>query len=210
MSITDLAIVTLTNKTRPDWLELSVDSVRKQMPVGACHHVIYSDNMMDFARIRLESLRLAKYIVFVDDDDLIINDSLRRCMDAIDSHKTSVAFTDEMLIDTNGNCIEQFIPRNGLTYKDVTVNVRTIHHTTVFEANSVSRHVEQLVRKTGCYSSVDWLIKASAALHGGAVHLPMQGYGWRQHESNMHKAEKPLFNKNSYIFSAFFADHDRG
>jgi hypothetical protein len=201
--MSELAVVTMTNGRRPEWLALCVDSVRRNLPPGAVHVIVDCPSLAEFAKTKLSTLKLAKYIAFVDDDDLVINDSIRRCLEAVKEEKVAVAFTDEVTVDVNGKVTDPQPLRRGLRYTDVVLSVRTIHHLAVLETARVHHQVPQLVRNMDALSGLDWLMVASAALQGSAVHVPIQGYQWRIHPQNQHQEQCREFRQNSKIFRAF-------
>lgn len=201
----ELAVVTLTNGLRSEWLEGCVDSVRRALPPGAVHHILKCPSIADFAQTKKASLSLAKYVVYVDDDDLVINDSIRRCLEAVKEEKVAVAFTDEVLIDELGHVLESLPLRQNLCYQDIAMAVRTVHHTALFETAQVHRQFAELISNTHLCSGVDWLIVATAALQSGAVHIPIRGYQWRLHPDNQHKAVAHEHANTYHILRAFFS-----
>jgi glycosyltransferase involved in cell wall biosynthesis len=152
--------------------------------------------MYEFSKAKLSSLSLAKYVCFVDDDDLVINDSLRKTLEAIKAHDLGAVFTDEECITANGTIFNTTPLRQGLRYRDVLTNVKTIHHLAMFNGSMVSAGVADVIQRTRCYSATDWAIGACAAFVGGAAHLPIRGYQWRHHPSNMHRTESASFSKH--------------
>lgn len=199
----EYAVVTLTNGTRKEWLDQAADAIQKNLPPGASHFVVPCPTPHDFLPCRLAALRLAKYVSFADDDDIVINDSLRKCLEAVKEHQASVAFTDEIVVDTHGNDVRLEPLRNGLLYSHVVNFVRTIHHTSVIETSSVKSDVETIATDAKCPSGIDWLIHGTAALNGSAVHLPIYGNKWRHHEKNMHRENRSSFYEASFIFKRY-------
>lgn len=193
----DLAVVTLTNNTRTQWLEQCVESVKRFLPDSAQHYVVRCSTMAEYAGVRLEALRLARYVAFVDDDDVVINDSLNLCLNAVKSETCAVAFCDEEVIDENRKAISHLPVRKGLKYGDIISSVRTIHHLAVVETSAVISDMKKLLDELSCHSCVDWLVCGTAALQGGAVHVPVKGYQWRMHKSNMHKLDNHSFGAAS-------------
>lgn len=196
----ELAVVTLTRNDRKDWLTLCLDSVRANLPPNAKHHVLICPNIEDYLKARIASFSLAKYVVNVDDDDIVVNDSIRICLEAIKQEKVAVAFTDEILINEYGETLEKSPIRENLSYEDVAKVIRTIHHLALFDTSKL--HNERLpfnnILKTA--SVIDWFTVASAALHEGAVHVPLHGYKWRQHQSNFYRVVDRVFTENLYYF----------
>lgn len=201
--MSELAVVTLTKGLRPQWLELCVDSVRRNLPMGATHYVLHCPDIATYRKTKLESLGLGTYVTFVDDDDLVVNDALRQCLEAIKSTNASVAFTDEILIDSAGSVIETLPIRESIYYKDIARAPRTLHHLAMIDGASVPLHlIQSLFEKAEKIGGLDWIVSASAALCGTAVHVPIHGSHWRQHDCNNNRLEALHFNKVHAAYSA--------
>lgn len=180
-----LAIVTLTRGARPEWFELCKASVAKALPKDAEHVVVQCPTYADVEVARWESLKLAEYIAFVDDDDLVINDSINKLLAAIEKTGCGVAFTDEQRIDANGKPFEENKPvRSRVTYMDIATGVLGCHHLAVIRTSAVPPEAWVEAQKVG--AGIDWLINATAALTHGAVRVPIYGYQWRHHSSGFH------------------------
>lgn len=199
----ELAVVTLTQGLRPQWLELCVDSVRRNLPPGATHYVLHCPDAVTYRKTKLEALRLGTYVTFVDDDDLVVNDGLRQCLGAIKSTNASVAFTDEILIDDTGNVIETLPIREAIYYKNIARSPRTLHHLAMLNSASVPLGlIRSLFEKAEKTSGLDWIVSASTALCGTAVHVPIHGSHWRQHGCNNNRLEALHFDKVHAAYSA--------
>ena len=185
--MTKLAVVTLTSRQRPKWFEQCRQSVLEALPENAEHVVVFCPRPSMVESARWESLSLADYVAFVDDDDLVINNSLNKLLFALETTNCGIAFTDEQRIDETGNivCLEPV--RKRVSYNDVAISVLGCHHLAMLKTAAVPKHLWQVALEFG--GGIEWLIKASTALTNGAVRLPMQGYQWRQHSKALHLTE---------------------
>jgi hypothetical protein len=185
-----LTVVTHTRFTRPDLLERCTASVAAALPDGAQHLIIPCHT--NFAKARFEATRLSRYVAFVDDDDYINPTALKLCLTAIKETGAGVAFTDEVSVDLDGT--RQFVRNGGRSYQDVSKHPRTIHHLTVIDCNYVSPKALEL--NSVFDAGVCWFIKASAALTGNAIHVPIEGYYWTQHAGMLSHEEGPKYNRH--------------
>jgi hypothetical protein len=71
------------------------------------------------------------------------------------------------------------------TLRDIGMHPRSAHHLAVFRRDVVPDEVFGVAKREGI--GLDWLMRASAAMLGGAVHVPMVGYHWRRHGTQFSK-----------------------
>lgn len=185
-----LTVVTLTRNERPELLARCKESVRAAMPPGGTHCVI--ECLDDFANARFAASQLDEFVAFVDDDDTIHPESLRLCLSALRSTGVGLAVTNEIMVDIQGKMIQHF--RGEKRYGAISVHPRTVHHLCMFRSGAVDRKALDLDSQFGI--GIDWFIKASAALQYGAVHVPIDGYSWTQHEHTMTHMDNPIYNAN--------------
>lgn len=203
-----LAVVTHSRFDRPQLMQQTIESVRAQMPVGGTHFLLECRNREQFESARWQALQLAEYVAFVDDDDLVIGDSLQLCMQALDENPDAgVAFTNQQLIDLNGQIIEDprhYQPDDVLFYRRIPEMPQLIHHLAMVRTSKVDPHCLSVSQSLGGIG-VEWLLKGSAALDHGAVHVPMYGYQWRQHGEAAHSTEwwSSLYNDNINSLMSF-------
>lgn len=184
----ELTIITHTrlNNPYPELLERCKQSVDAALIPGAQHLVLVNDlpglvgdgnQWVEFAHLRYSALQYSKYIAFVDDDDYIHSDSLKLCMDALLSSGAGVAVTNEVVVNVDGKQLSaNRLPR---AYCGVSMHPRTIHHLTIMKSELVSPVALDLALQFGV--GIEWAMKASACLHGGGVHIPIDGAYWTQH-----------------------------
>lgn len=181
-----LAVVTHTQGTSR-WLEGSLRSVRDHLPAGAQHHVIEQHG--DFLRARWDAFHSAEFVALVDDDDEVCGDALRLCMAAIEATGAGVAFTDQSLIDEDGQVLR--VDSGPVRYDAVVRSPQTIHHLAVVRRAAIAPAAWDVAAAVG--TGIEWMVKASAALRCGAIHVPMQGYRWRKHPGQHSHRDRSTF-----------------
>jgi hypothetical protein len=100
-------------------------------------------------------------------------------MDALSQTGAGAAVTNEVMVDVDGKHLSA--NRYPRYYCGVGMHPRNIHHLTVFKRDFVQPVALELALQFG--AGIEWTMKASACLTGGAVHVPIDGYYWTQHES---------------------------
>lgn len=185
-----LTVVTHTRFDRLELLEKCKASVAAALPPGANHVVIPCyDN---WAQARLDAMQLDQFVAFVDDDDTVHPLALKYCLDAIQQHNAGVACTNEATVRLDGSIIHEH--KRVKMYGGIPVSPRTIHHLCLIRTERVDPRALDLHDKYGM--GADWFIKASAALRGGAIHVPMIGYYWTQHDDTMTTRRGTAFNEH--------------
>ena len=176
----NLSVITHTWTAQNRDITRSVESVRKALPKGAIHKIIPCD---DVIQGRWDALQENEYIAFVDDDDYISEESLTLCMQALEASNAGLAFTDEVLVNTDGSIKSK---NNGIRhYGYMTLTPMPVHHLCVIRTECVHPEVKVLADKYGM--CVEWLMKAYAGLKYGAVHVPVDGYYWVQNPNGHSK-----------------------
>lgn len=174
-----LTVVTHTQGNRPELLERCKASVAAALPPGAEHIVIPCHE--NWGEARLAAMRMNEFVTFVDDDDTIHPMTLKYCLDAIQTHDAGLACTNEATVDINGTIMHEH--KKAKFYGAIPVSPRTVHQLCLIRTKWVDPRALDLHNKYGM--GVDWFIKASAALQGNAVHVPITGYYWTQHADSM-------------------------
>ena len=174
-----LTVVTHIRPGAPSkWFDASKESVQRQLPTGARHVIIEAD---DLNAARFAALELDDIICFLDDDDLVINNGLNLCYDAMSDY--DLVFTDEELVDEGGAVIHS-AQRSNLSTLDLVSNVRTAHHLSMFRT-ALAKDCYHIFEKHQACS--DWIIKARVGTAGRPGHLPIVGAQWRQHATSHSK-----------------------
>jgi hypothetical protein len=189
-----LAVVTLTNAARrsvPTYAEY-LSSVRAALPAGARHVEVECAEPRFLERVRVETLALADWVCWVDDDAVVDNGSLARCWEIASTERVGCVFTDEEYVSHDGSPAGGNLGRK-VTYRDIASSPQTVHHLAMFRTRDVDAEALRAGQAAGI--GVEWMVKASAALNAGAVHVPGYGYRWRQHRGSVSKA--PAF-RNAY------------
>lgn len=168
-----LTIVTHTQGNRLEFLHRCIASVKKQLPSG-CEHVVVVTN--DLMRSRWEARLFGSHIAFVDDDDVVVNNSIGKCWHAL-QQGYDLAFTYEARADLAGNVQ---IARTGGIYKysNIANSPKIAHHLSAFSTS-------KLTESWGLYQQfgggLEWFMKAEAGLKGTACHIREIGYHWTSH-----------------------------
>lgn len=177
-----LAVITFTAGDRATLLERCKDSVANSLPKGATHHVIETKGWHCYAKARVDALSLADYYTIVDDDDVVVNDSINKCFDAIRSTNAGISFADEALVDIDGKITAT---REGpRTYEDVKKHPWMIHGLIIVDVSAIKHDPRCLY---GRMHGIEKWLSSSAMSAKGAIHVPVIGYHWTQHEGNMSK-----------------------
>lgn len=161
---------------REKWLAECVASVAPELPLGAEHLIIRHKG--DWVQQQWDAVQGANLVAFVDDDDLLEPGALAACLDAHSQQRVGLVFTDELEVDSENTPIRMGVTGRR-TYLDLSMHPRAAHHLSVFRPNLVPLEVLHLCLKWNL--GADWLMRASAGLLGGAVHVPRVGYRWRRH-----------------------------
>jgi len=180
-----LRIITRTRGSgAAPWIHSALESIRLYSPVGATSVIVECVDAAAAFRQAWEQVRKSEFVAFVDDDDLVINDSLNKCLDVmLSTEDCGLVFTDDQRIDEQGKPCDRSVPRRRVTYQDIMNGPRAAHHVAVIRTSAVPATLWEDCTSKGC---IDWMIKASAALSQGAIYLPIFGYQWRQHGGAMH------------------------
>lgn len=187
-----LAVVTFTRNLWPEWKKQCILSVRKALPSYGKHYVL--DGTCHWQRLKWESLQLAEYVCFVDDDDIVEPWAISACVEALDETGAGLAFTYEGRIDKDGNALE--VKNRPIIFQDIFRHPRAAHHLSVIRRSSLEPKVIEAAETFGC--GVDWFSNACAAANGGAVQLLKVGYQWRLNPNGMSSSpeEAQAFRNN--------------
>lgn len=177
-----LTVVTHTQHSRPDYLKQCIESVERALPSGAKHKIVYCPNYQTWGRARLDAVLSDEFVAFVD-DDLVAPQAIKACLEALEATGAGIACTNEVLIDQHGAVMLRVDARKN--YMGVSSHPRTLHHLCLFRSSAVDPRALDFHYQYG--HGIDWLMKASAALQHGAIHVPIDGYYWRQHDGTMTK-----------------------
>lgn len=184
-----IGIITHTRRADARWIERCSASVREALPIGSEHVIL--EMRGDYTRERFDVLHMFPFIGFVDDDDIVRPGAISACMKALCETGAGVAFTSQVLVDEHGH--ELSVTPPGRFSLDVAMTPQAIHHFALIRTSAVG--VEALDAALDAGIGIDWMIKANAALRHGAVHVPMIGYEWRQHEGQDSRERDEQFSK---------------
>lgn len=175
-----LAIVTHTDGSRPNSLALAKVSVAADLPPDGVHYIVPTRGYAYYAHQRQEALKLGEFVAFVDDDDVVVGNGISRCYAAIQEANYGVAFTDEAMVDEEGNV--QFTRQGLRTYENIGKYATWIHHLAMIRSSAVQEDLSQLY---GRIQGVDWWILRAAIKTAGAIHCPGVGYNWVQTKNSL-------------------------
>lgn len=194
-----LTVVTHTNPNSGRDLSRCIESVKAALPPTGARHVIINvendeNSRSALMQARWDARELDEYICFVDDDDYISQDSLIKTFAAIRVQQAGVAFTNEVLVDKAGKVLS----RNDQVkmFEHIPLTPLIIHHLAIMKTSYLTDEVKVLADQYTM--SIEWIMKARCALEGGAIHVPIDGYFWVQHDDQHHKitAWQEAFRKN--------------
>jgi hypothetical protein len=175
------AVVMVTQGTR-DTQAAAEASVRSQLPAGVDFHVIVdatsNDNLTGWNERIWEARLLADFVAFVDDDDLVENDSIAVLQRCVNETGADLAFTCERITTVYGrkhNLVDR-MPHTTPTYANIAEQSMATHHLAFFRTALVGQEVMDAHKATG--APIDWLMRAAVASKGRAVHVPIVGYNW--------------------------------
>lgn len=172
-----LSVITHTKLERPELLERCKASVAAALPEGAQHLVIHCPDRETWVNRRLLDAKAHDLIAFVDDDDYIHPDALKRCLAAMQQTGLGAACTDEVTVHLDGKVIANVLGKKG--YYESTIHPRVIHHLCVMKGSLIDERVVEFHNRFGV--GIDWFIRESVVLRHGCVHVPIGGYFWTHH-----------------------------
>ena len=182
-----LAVITPTRpNTRNALLEKCRASVAQILPHYAQHIVTEVNGPLELGRFRMQSLDVAPFIAFVDDDDYLLGDSLRWCMEALEATGAGVAFTDEVLINLITG--QKMTTRSGVRcYENALSDPASIHHLVVMDTSKVPAAIRAMENLPA--DAAQWLMHWGTAKVAGAIHVPLDGYAWVMHNHQHHLSD---------------------
>jgi hypothetical protein len=185
-----LTAITFTAGNRMPWLRECTASVAAQRFDGLHHVVVDCHLKSDWPAMRLKVLELDQFVAFVDDEDIVMNDSLSLCLRAIEQTGCGVAFTRQRLMNADGQ-IGHLYGLPPSTHGDIARLPQAIHHLAVMRREALDMdQLREVAQHLPHGAGIDWAIRANAAAHGGAVHVPIIGYGWRRHPGQWHHSKE--------------------
>jgi len=185
-----LTAITFTAGNRIPWLRQCSASIAKQRFEGLQHVVVDCHLKSDWLGLRLKVLDLDNFVAFVDDEDIVMNDSLALCLRALEQTGCGVAFTRQRLMSADGE-IGHVYGMPPPTLADIVRMPQGIHHLAVMRRDAIDMgQLREVAQHLPHGAGIDWAIRANAAALGGAVHVPIDGYGWRRHPGQWHHSKE--------------------
>lgn len=188
-----LSVVTVTRDLNEPTLETCRLSVSKALFAGAKHEIVHCPNESSFNEVRYKAMLMDEFTVVVDDDDFISEDGLKLCFAAMQHYDADIVFTDET--QRNITTGQTFDSRRGRReYSEVQVSPQAIHHLVLIRSSKIDPHALELAQRFGV--GIDWLIHASVALTGKAIHIAKPCYTWNRHRNQHSAAIASTFNEH--------------
>jgi hypothetical protein len=170
-----IRIVTHTDGSSP-WISQCIESVEAACIPDMYHEVCAMRG--GFIHARWEAMQSAEFVGFVDHDDIVMPGAISACMEALQATGAGVAFTDQIGINEFGDPVANY--NRARFAMDVALDPQSLHHFALIRRDALGPEVLTETLRAGI--GIDWLGRANAAMRMGAVHVPMVGYLWRQHE----------------------------
>ena len=168
------------------WRQHCTESVTVALPPGMEYVILETPNDIEFYTFSMHSLLSDDVVMLVDEDDYISVNSISYCLQALKDTGSGISFTNEVLITTNN----QMIPRPApvLTYNEMYRNRGLVHHLVALDVSALDARAIKLAE---LYPSLaTWIFYINAAINKGAIHVPIDGYFWRQHSDQLHNREQ--------------------
>ncbi len=124
----------------------------------------------------------ADAIAWVDADDIVYPGALIKSFETLEQNDVGLVHTDECRIDINDKQIN--ISTSGpKTLWDLASHPGCIHHLVVTKKNSITDRALEIFNEIGV--PLDWIMKVDAGANHGIKHVPILGYGWRIHSTQI-------------------------
>jgi hypothetical protein len=156
---------------------------RQKMPPGyqLAHTIVYGATEGEATQRCLEHVHWGDCFGFVDDDDMLtLDNTVARCIRALEATTAAVAFTHEEHVDERRGFLTRHEGPSQLI--ECVYNRGAIHHFALIRADALLDDDAMFAKSLPW--GADWFLKAAAALRGGAVKLPFVGYEWTSHAGN--------------------------
>lgn len=124
----------------------------------------------------------ADAIAWVDADDIVYPGALNQSFEIIENNNVGLVYTDECRIDLDDNNIKMS-SCGEKTLWDLASHPRCVHHLSVTKKNTITDRVLDIFKRTEV--PLDWAMKVDAASRYGMKHVPILGYGWRFHATQI-------------------------
>lgn len=188
-----IEIFTLTSGNRPETLMVSADSAVKSMSKNDVHTVITCTDPSRIEEIKRSALIESKadWVLFLDDDDALVEGALEKCKNIAESSDVGVVFAEQACVKQQGLLnVEEHTIRSTISYSDICVQPLGMHGLVLLN----TRKAITDFKSADVSNSVgyEWAFKAATAIVHGAVYVPTLGYMWTQHQSQQHREANQL------------------
>jgi hypothetical protein len=170
-------VITPWDGKNANLLDRCVESVKES---GIEHRVVQCGPEWELTMYSMRND--ADAIAWVDADDIVYPGAIVLAFDMLEQHDVGLAYTNECRIDLNDKQTYSFttIPR---TTWDLASHPGSVHHLTVTRKDTITDRVLEVHKRTR--TPLDWAMRVDAAAHRGMVHVPILGYGWREHPTQI-------------------------
>ena len=178
----DTHILMLPDTSREWWEQcqesLATEPVNIHTIKGVEGH-IGKGRMLGFARGD------SPYVSCVDPDDIVVPGAFRACIEALELNPHLCgAYTDEVLIDDNGEELEPGIWSGREWNPLLQLEPKYLHHIFVMRREFVNYHLNELSKWP---VMAEYVLKCLLVQHGPWLHINRVGYKWRIHGKGSHK-----------------------
>lgn len=124
----------------------------------------------------------ADSVAWVDADDIVYPGALIQSFEMIENNDVGLVYTDECRIDRDDRNLG--ISTSGQkTLWDLASHPSCVHHLVVTKKNTITERVLDIHNRTEI--PLDWAMKVDSAARHGMKHVPILGYGWRVHSTQI-------------------------
>jgi len=124
----------------------------------------------------------ADAIAWVDADDIVYPGALIQSFETLEQNNVGLVHTDECRIDVNDK--QMSISTSGTkSLWDLASHPGCVHHLVVTKKNTITERALEVYNELKI--PLDWAMKVDAGARYGIKHVPILGYGWRIHATQI-------------------------
>lgn len=169
-----LKILTSTRGDKPNILAQCQAAVEAVKTHEMEHKILVTPVFEEWARSKFREVLDSDFTAFVDDDDEVL-DALPEAFEVMKANDVGIVCAPEIIAYPRGHTINTSFNKS---YEGVRECPLELHHLCIINPKYVDKDVLAILEKRTDLVGVDWMIKASAALNGGAITLNRYGYRW--------------------------------
>lgn len=169
-----LKVLTYTRSESTPTLRQCESAIQAVMSQDMEHKVIVTNVFEDWAKSKFREVMNSDHAVFVDDDDMVL-DALPEAYQVMLDNDVGIVCAPELIVKSRSLTIPTSFNKS---YDAVRYTPLELHHLCIINPKYVDKDLLVILEKRTNLVGVDWMIKASAALNGGAITLNRYGYRW--------------------------------